>query len=307
MKKPTKEQLANDMASGLTWSNIAKKYGYADSRFLRKLRVRYGLPVRRIYLKPTPEELRRMIQEDKLTPYEIADKLGYSEGGWSNIYKYCRDYGIEFDFRPNAHLYNLPFTEQQQSLVLGTILGDGSLTPTCSANNVVLKCTHGYKQKEYVGWKRSLLLPFVLSDTLYKRASINPVGDMVTLYSFHTITHPWLVGIYPTCYPGGVKTVTRELLERIDSFALAVWFMDDGSLNKRYGTMVFCTMSFSYEEHIVMQDWFLEKWDIKTVIEPRRNNQFALRVNASEAAKLRNIISEHVPPYMRYKVEFPKS
>ena len=44
MKAPSKEQLLADVLSTLTWSQIAAKYGYTDSRFLRKLAQRYNLP-----------------------------------------------------------------------------------------------------------------------------------------------------------------------------------------------------------------------------------------------------------------------
>ncbi len=302
MKRPSKEQLAEDIQTNMLWKDIAAKYGYTDARFLRKLRVRYGLPQRREYLKPSREELYRMINEG-LTPYAIADKLGYTKGGWSNIYAYCRQYGIEFDFRPNAHLYNRPFTEKQKSLIWGSVLGDGTLTSSCNGNNVYFRITHGHKQLSYLKWKHELLSPYVLSE-VSEREAINPVGDKTRIYSFSTITHPWLVSIFQLCYPDKVKTVSLEWLKEVDELALAIWFMDDGSLNKRYGTMVFCTNSFDYQQHLIMQGWFNDRWGIPTKIEPRRNNTYAMRVNASVAVKLREIISPHVPSFMRHKVDY---
>ena len=73
MKAPTKEQLLADVLSNATWNEIAQKYGYSDPRFLRKLARRYDLPKRRAILKPSEQALRRMIQEEGLTPYRIAD------------------------------------------------------------------------------------------------------------------------------------------------------------------------------------------------------------------------------------------
>ena len=35
-KCPTKDQLYQDFLSDLSWFEIAEKYGYTDSRFLRK-------------------------------------------------------------------------------------------------------------------------------------------------------------------------------------------------------------------------------------------------------------------------------
>ncbi len=301
MKKPSREQLASDIEANMSWNEITSKYGYTDSRFLRKLRVRYNLPPLRTYLKPSREYLARMIKSG-MTPYDIADKLGYGKGGWSNIYKYCRDYGIEFDFRPNVHLYNRPFTDRQKALVWGSVLGDGTLTR--NSNNVVFRVTHGYKQLSYLEWKYSLLAPYVLTEPR-RRECTNFIGNPSAIHSFGTITHPWLVSIYPCCYPNNIKTVSLEWLNNIDEFALAVWFMDDGSLNKANGIMTFCTNCFSYQEHLLMQKWFMDRWNIETKIEPRRNNQYSLRVNKSVAPLLREIISPHVPSFMRHKVTYP--
>jgi hypothetical protein len=76
-KAPTREPLLEDVLSDLSWKEIAIKYDYSDSRFLRKLAVRWDLPKRRKILKPLKEELEDLIYIQKLTPYEISDKLGY--------------------------------------------------------------------------------------------------------------------------------------------------------------------------------------------------------------------------------------
>ncbi|BDI33346.1 hypothetical protein CCAX7_53970 [Capsulimonas corticalis] len=124
MKKPSPEQLLADTQSNMTWIEIAEKHGYTDARFLRKLSVRYGLPPRRIIRKPDKSTLEEMIISRGLNIYQVADILGYGSGGWSNIYAYCRQYGITFDFSANAELRRIEFTPQQKSFVYGTLLGD---------------------------------------------------------------------------------------------------------------------------------------------------------------------------------------
>lgn len=296
MKKPTKEQLEKDLQTNMTWAEIAKKYGYTDARFIRKLRVRYGLPQRRIYRKPSPEELQHMICEERMSPYEIAKKLGYSKDGWSNIYKYCRDYGIPVDFKPHYEERNRPLTTKQKSIVYGTLLGDGYIN-----SDNYLAITHGEKQLDYINWLGEMLKPYVIG--IDKRhPSKNSIYSQKPTYTIKTIAHPWIVEIRKLCYPNGKKVISKEWLNKIDELALAVWFMDDGSLNKRYGTMVFCTMSFSYDEHLLIQKWFFDKWGIETKIEKRRNNTYVIRINASKAHLLRKIISPHVPSCMKYKV-----
>jgi LAGLIDADG DNA endonuclease family len=307
-KKPTKEQLLQDVLSDLTWQQIAEKYGYTDSRFLRKLAKRWDLPPRRKILKPTKEQLEDMIIRKGMTPYEVAKELGYSEGGWSNIYAYCRQYGIEFDFTPHADLRNTPFTDEQKSIVYGTLLGDGYLKPSNNRENpsYSLVIAHGAKQKEYLEWKKEKLSNFIIKEDAYIKQSKTKYNHSPT-YRYDTIAHPFLTELRRKFYPNGVKTVSKEWLNHIDELALAVWFMDDGSLNKRYGTMLISTNNFSYEEHVLIQQWFLNRWDIPVKIESRKSSwtgktQYSIRINSSVAKRFREIISPYVPDCMKYKI-----
>lgn len=298
MKAPSREQLLADVLSDASWSEIADKYGYADARFLRKLARRYGLPKRRIIRKPSEETLRRLIQEDGLTPYQVAEKLGYGQGGWSNIYAYCREYGIAFDFSRNHALRAVPFTQRQKDIALGALLGDGYLRP--SGHSYALAFTHGEKQKAYLEWKRSEFENFVTTKTFYGRETV--FHGNAPIYSFSTICHPYLAQLHDLCYPGGVKTVSQDWLDLLSPLSLAVWYMDDGSLNRRYGTVVLCTNSFSLDEHALLIAFFLDRFGIAAKAEPRRNGQFVLRINASQRRKFFDLVSPHIPDCMAYKL-----
>lgn len=298
MKTPSKEQLLQDVLSDLSWAAIAEKYGYSDDRFLRKLARRYDLPKRRVIRKPSEEVLRRFILEDGLTPYEIADRLGYGEGGWSNIYKYCRDYGISFDFSVNHDLRDTPFTQRQKDIAIGSLLGDAYLRP--SGKSYSLSFTHGEKQLEYLRWKRSEFQNFVTQKGFY-RYSRSFHGNLPT-YSFATVSHPYLSELHDLCYPSGRKDVCKEWSDLLSPLSLAVWYMDDGSRNKRYHTIVLCTNSFSREGQLLLIDALLSRFGVKAVLEPRRNNQTVLRINASQAQKFLDIVSPHIPDCMSYKL-----
>ena len=298
MKTPSKEQLFADVLSSLTWSQIAAKYGYTDSRFLRKLAARYNLPKRRKILKPSEQLLRHLIEVEKQTPAQIAKQLGYGKDGWSNIYKYCRDYGISFDFSQNYEMRSVPFSQRQKDIALGSLLGDAYLRP--SGNSYSLSFTHGEKQKPYLEWKLSEFENFVATKNLYKHCT-NFHGNAPT-YSFATITHPYLLELHTLCYPNGVKRISQEWLDLLTPRSLAVWYMDDGSLNKRYETIVLCTNCFSIEEHHIMIDYFLSHYGIEPKLEPRRNGQVVLRINASQSRQFRNIISQYIPDCMSYKL-----
>ena len=299
-KAPTKEQLLIDVSSSLTWKEIATKHNYTDSRFLRKLSVRWGLPPRRIFFRPTKEAIETLLG-DKLDIKEIANRLGYGEGGWSNVYAYCREYGIKFDLASHHEIREISFTDIQKSLVYGTMLGDGNLSRDVSPT---LRITHSIKQLGYLDWFESSLSEFFIYRSKPRKSTsgLNH-SDTITI---GTVCHPFLADVRHLCYPGGKKTVTKEWLDKVDDLALAVWFMDDGSLNKRYGTMVLCTNSFSRKEQELIQEWFLKRYNVPTVLEERRNNQTVIRINSVPAKRLRLILEPHIPECMKYKVTLEK-
>lgn len=303
-KCPTPDQLLQDVLSELTWFEIAEKYGYSDARFLRKKAKQWNLPPRRNILKPSKEILADMLCNQHMTPCQIADALGYGEGGWSNIYAYCREYGLDFDYSRNRELRATPFTQRQQEIVFGTLLGDGYLRPTngnAENHSYALSLCHGEKQLDYLKWKLNEFENFVTT----KNFQINTRqfrGNAPT-YAFSTVSHPFLNEAHRICYcADGKKDISAEWLERITPLSLAVWYMDDGSLNKRYHTVVLCTNSFSRQGQLLAIAFLKDRYGIESVLEPRRNQQTVIRINASQSRKFMNLIAPYVPSCMSYKL-----
>lgn len=268
-KCPSKDQLLLDVLSELPWSAIAEKYGYSDARFLRKKAKQWNLPPRRTILKPGKEQLSEMLYQKNMTPYEIADALGYGEGGWANIYSYCREYGLTFDFSKNHELRNTPFTQRQKEIVFGTLLGDGYLRPTngnAENHSYALSLCHGEKQLEYLKWKFHEFENFVTTKEF--QVNLRPFRGNAPTYAFSTVSHPFLREAHDICYwAQGKKDISRKWLEQITPLALAVWYMDDGSLNKRTHTIVLCTNSFSREGQLMAIDFLKQRYDIAAVLE----------------------------------------
>jgi hypothetical protein len=303
-KCPTKEQLLQDILSDLSWFEIAEKYGYTDARFLRKKAAQWDLPPRRKILKPTKAELSDMLYNRNMNPYQIAQALGYGEGGWSNIYAYCRKFGLEFDFSINHDLREKEFSSRQKEIVFGTLLGDGYLRPTNgNAKNCsyALSCCHGEKQLEYLKWKFSEFSDFVTTKEF--RINTRQFQGNAPTYAFSTVSHPFLNEAHNICYwNNGKKDISPQWLEQLTPLSIAVWYMDDGSLNTRYHTIVLCTNSFSQMGQQLAIDYFRDQFDIQAVLEPRRNNQTVIRINASQSRKFMDLVSPHVPPCMSYKL-----
>ncbi|MGI8945463.1 MAG: recombinase RecA [Thermoleophilaceae bacterium] len=116
--------------------------------------------------------------------------------------------------------------EDQLKLMLGSILGDGSLR-FASRHNASFRVGHGVAQREYVEWKHEMLAPFANRiGTISKGVGIG----------FDTIPMHQLAWLHEAAYAanGGGRIVTDALIEQLDERAIAAWYCDDGSFSGHY-------------------------------------------------------------------------
>jgi recombination protein RecA len=113
--------------------------------------------------------------------------------------------------------------EDQLKLMVGSILGDGSLR-FASDHNVAFRVGHGLAQTEYCEWKHEMLAPFA-----------NKIGKAGKGVGFDTIPMQQLVWLHRASYSAeGGRTITDELIEQLDERAIAAWYCDDGSFSGNY-------------------------------------------------------------------------
>ena len=88
-------------------------------------------------------------------------------------------------------------TDQQQSLIIGSLLGDGYMS--CKTH-AYLKIGHSIKQKDYVDWKYSFLSSFVLMKPSSYKGNGTRIG-----YRFWTRSLPVFTKYYQDFNPTNVK------------------------------------------------------------------------------------------------------
>jgi len=114
-------------------------------------------------------------------------------------------------------------SDDQLKLILGSLLGDGSLR-YASEHNVSFRVGHGERQREYCEWKRSMLTPFA--------HKIAPTGNGI---GFDTIPMRQLAWLHEAVYATtGGRTVSDALIEQLDERAIAAWYQDDGTFGGNY-------------------------------------------------------------------------
>ena len=114
-------------------------------------------------------------------------------------------------------------SEDQRKLIMGSLLGDGSLR-FASAHNAHFRVGHGLKQREYCEWKHEMLAPFA--------NKLAPTGNGI---GFDTIPMHQLAWLHDAVYlEDGTRTVSEDLIEELDARAIAAWYCDDGTFGGHY-------------------------------------------------------------------------
>jgi recombination protein RecA len=133
-------------------------------------------------------------------------------------------------------------SDDQMKLILGSLLGDGSLRYT-SAHNAAFRVGHGERQREYCEWKQSMLSPFA-----------HTIGRTGNGIGFDTIPMRQLATLRDAVYAvDGRKTVNSDLLSLLDERAMAAWYCDDGTFGGSYkrwghGKATICVAGLSSED-----------------------------------------------------------
>lgn len=190
----------------------------------------------------------------------------------------------------------LSLNDHQRALVIGSILGDGNLSPNWSNTNYRLGIGHSIKQKDYLTWKYGLLKDWVLSEPRYY--------EKAQSLSFRTISHQLLTDLYKKFYKDGKKVIPEDIKDLFNSETIAVWFMDDGNIRKNNGKIYgyyLNTQSFSREENNYLSQVFQDKYNIKPLV-IRNKNSYRLYIGV-DRNKFRDIVKDFIIPSMRYKLE----
>jgi LAGLIDADG DNA endonuclease family len=148
-----------------------------------------------------------------LNQEEFSDKYGVSKIVWR---PYIKDMGIQLKTINRIESYP-SFTKEQRSLIIGGLLGDGSVSSKTRYHE-----SHSNKQRLYLLKKYNMMEPY--SSNLY------PCDDNSGL-RFTTINHPNFLEFYNLFYDPKLegKLIPVDFIKNNWSDEiLAYWFFDDG-------------------------------------------------------------------------------
>lgn len=207
-------------------------------------------------------------------------------------------------------------SESQLQMVLGTMLGDGTIQPPN-----IYRVTQCDAQKDYAQLKLSMLEAFVKKGSALKKGhGKSPLsGRKLTHWTFHTNSSVAFQELRVLIYPDGIRSLATDWHLLCDERALAFWFCDDGSsrYNRIRGKMTgypsvsLHTQNFTREDVVKLQEWLLSKWDLRSNIvhvgppkgmayNPDLNWQ--LDLHGKSAWDFLELVAPFVPEGFRYKI-----
>jgi len=199
----------------------------------------------------------------------------------------------------------LPISSLQYYLIIGSLLGDGTMRIGKGAVNANFKTEQGLQQKEYVLWKYEILKSLVLTEPkISMRYDSNKIPYEKSWW-FRTVRHPLLTEIYNKFYKRegyrtGRKIIPLNIQEDLNSFVLAIWIMDDGSYSK--GRIDISTYSFQFEEILLLQKVIEKNFKCKINYYKDRDKGYRMYWNKTESEKIIKSIYPYIIPSMMYKI-----
>lgn len=198
----------------------------------------------------------------------------------------------------------LNLTDEEKSILLGSLLGDASISlgRTKQYRTALLNIEHSYKQSEYVEWKHNKLLRLATREPVKKVN--NGYGSLN--YRFDTKCHSCFYDIYKLTIKDGIKTVSSNWLDSInDPISLAVWYMDDGHIEKRSGSCGIATDGFTKAEVEMLVDWLKYKWQSDCHVALHNKKYYTIAFSWYGRDTFFDIIRPHIIESMRYKIDVP--
>jgi recombination protein RecA len=197
-------------------------------------------------------------------------------------------------------------SDQQWQVILGSLLGDGNLSPNRrGGNGVRFRLGHGKRQVDYLDWKVGMF------GNLPCTRRTNDSG--ATFVDFTPL--PELGELQRTVYLGdGKKHITEDYLKALTPLALAIWFMDDGTFTLRSkglqrrtqggsGRVQFCVEALSPGSRERLVGYLRDAYGLDVSLRlSGANRRAVLTLATASSAQFLELVAEYVHPSMDYKL-----
>lgn len=191
-------------------------------------------------------------------------------------------------------------TQRQDSIIIGTLLGDGCLER--NGRNIRLRLEHSKDQKFYLVWKFRELKS-IITGSIMKVCAYHKINKrFYESYRAYTFSHEVIQYYQDRFYLNKKKVIPDNIGELLsDPLSLAVWFMDDGYKRNDCNALRLGTDSFRLEEQKLLQNVLSENFSIETKIH-KKGKYWNLYVPVRESKRFIEIIKPYILPKLNYKI-----
>lgn len=189
---------------------------------------------------------------------------------------------------------SLSLSDIQKCVLVGKILGDGSIISNIAKSNYRLQVEQKRDHKEYVEWLVDIFYDWVLSPPRYMPTHRS--------WKFRTISHKEFT-FFRNLFYKGKKKILPENMEKLltHPIGLAVWYMDDGSLSSTKKALTLSTHNFSFKENEMLAQCLSKNFDLQANIN-YDGKGCRLYIPVNNAKHFRDLVDPYILPVMRYKI-----
>jgi hypothetical protein len=186
-------------------------------------------------------------------------------------------------------------SQEQRSVLTGTLLGDGSLPVHGKYPRLFIK--HKAEHEALALFKYEVFRDFI--SMAPHRFGQRLRGRTYPCVQFVTRTRPEFLPWRERFYPERRKVVPVDIDRDLTPLALAVWIMDDGSAD--YAGLTIQTHSFRPTEISRLSAALRERHGLRIGVRANRGGKI-IYVFAESMPRLRRIVLPHTLPELQYKL-----
>jgi len=245
---------------------------------------------------------------EELTKDELEAELANSRGikgvarkynsTFSTVASLVRRFGIRLR---DVLSRRVELTPLQRNLIIGGLLGDGGVYQK-ALGHYYYKEAHCLEQLDYLKWKLGLLENLVEGQEIRYEKKVSPLGVDSYFANFHTnsfvdlqVFRDDFYGVNAKNEP--LKLIPEKYVVQLDPFTLAVWYFDDGYLN-RDGDPCICSGSPKSDVERAVEV-LNDKWPLDCEFSEVEDMCFITMHNRST---FYDLIQDHIHPCFYYKI-----
>jgi recombination protein RecA len=186
----------------------------------------------------------------------------------------------------------------QWEVILGTLMGGGTLSPSRSGHAGRLRWGHRSDQAAYGDWKASLFANIGCSRSTTARGEV--FYDLPPL--------PELAELRRAVHVGGRKVFSYDYLKQLTPLSLALWYADgassavrasglEGRTGDGSGPAEICVEAMEEATRLRLADYLRDTWGISSTL-TERSGRAVFRFSQDETRTLQELVASYLHPSM---------